>query len=240
MSLSISPIQHDIYVILRSFLLAIMPGDVEVIAGQTNRVPEPKSPRFIMMNISRVERLETNIDTFQDCTFIGSIAGNILNVAAFAPGALPLAVGQPIWGVGVLPATLVTGTTQSVGGTGPFQINLTQTVTGSMASGGNRYELHSEFTIQCDIHCPDDTSADLANTFVTMFRDQFAVDFFNASGFDVWPIHCDDPRQVPFINAAQQYETRFIVEVHIQANQIITGVGQQAFDVVNINLIEIP
>lgn len=238
--ISITPNQSQIYTALRAFLLAVVPDGVEVITGQTNRTPEPKSSTFIMMNITRTERLRTNVDTYADCKFTGSIVGNILNVNAFAPNSKPLTLGQPVWGTcGVLPNTIVTGTTQSVGGTGPFQVSNTQTVNGSMSAGGTTFEIGSEFIIQCDVHAPDDSSSDVAQTIQTMFRDQFAVDLFRSFPWDIWPIHCDDPRQVPFINASDQYETRFIVEIHLQANQIVSGVGQQFFDVAKINLIEV-
>lgn len=238
--LSITPTQSQIYVALRAFLLSVVPDGVEVITGQTNRTPEPKSSTFIMMNITRTERLRTNVDVYQDSTFIGSIVGNILNASAFAPNSKPLSLGQPLWGSGLLPNTLITGTTQSVGGLGPFQISPAQTFNGSMAAGGGTFEIGSRFVIQCDVHAPDDSSSDVAQTIQTMIRDQFAVDIFRSFPWDIWPIDADDPRQVPFINAADQYETRFIVEVHLQVNQITQGVGQQFFAAAKLNLIEVP
>jgi hypothetical protein len=35
------------------------------------------------------------------------------------------------------------------------------------------------------------------------------------------PLHADDPRQVPFISAEQQFENRWIVEALVQANQTV-------------------
>jgi hypothetical protein len=56
------------------------------------------------------------------------------------------------------------------------------------------------------------------------------------SGFDVAPLHADDPKQIPFINAEQQYEYRWVIEAHMQANQIVLGIPQQFFDVVDLNV----
>lgn len=239
--LTVTPNQNQIYQALNSFLQSILPTGTEIVVGNNNRTPQPKSPNFVVMTVIRRERLETNVDTFQDCGFIGSIAGNILNVEAFAPNSLPLSVGQPVWGTGVVPGTLVTGTTLSVGGTGPFNINIAQNAFGSMSAGGFSFLQPTLVVIQCDVHSADaETSSDMAQIISTMLRDQYAVSFFNGLPWDIWPIHADDPRQAPWIDAEQQYETRNIVEVNLQANQVITGIGQQAFDIVTVNLIEVP
>lgn len=236
MPITITPSQFDIYAALRSFLLVILPADVEVIVGQNNRTAEPACPNFVVMTAIRRERIETNIDTFQDCTFVGSIAGTILTPGALTPGSLPLSVGQPVWGTVVAPNTIITGT---VGGV--FTVNISQNCTGSMAAGGNTYQLNSIMTFQLDVHSAEQmTSADLAVAIQTMIRDDYAVQFFNAIGPYIWPIDADDPRQAPFINAEQQYETRWIVEVKLQVNQVSTGVGQQFFTNVEVDLIEIP
>lgn len=235
MSITVTPSQYAVYEALRSFLLAILPDGTEVIIGQNNRTPEPACPNFVVMNALRRERIETNIDTYQDCTFIGSIVGNILTPGAFSPGSLPLVAGQPVWGTGVAPNTIITGT---VGGI--YTVNISQNCNGSMAAGGNTYQLNSIMTFQIDVHSADQmTSTDMAAAIQTMIRDDYAVQFFNSIGPYIWPIHGDDPRQAPFINAEQQYETRWIVEIQLQVNQVSTGVGQQFFTHVEVDLIEV-
>lgn len=239
MGLTVTPNQSQIQTSLRAFMLAILPDGVEVIAGQTNRTPEPHASDFVVMTVIRRTRLSTNVDSFMPCEFTASISGNQMLVTSLRIGNIK--VGAQIYALGIAPGTVVTGSIGSFGGVGTFQIAPPQTVpTAVMAAGQNTYLQPTEIVYQCDVHSPDDgQSADMAQTISTMLRDQYAVDFFNAQPYDVWPIHADVPRQAPFVNAENQYETRYIVEVHLQANQIISGVGQQAFDIVEVDLIAV-
>ena len=45
-----------------------------------------------------------------------------------------------------------------------------------------------------------------------MFRSSYAVDFFAALGGAITPLFASDPRQMPFVNAEQQYEDRYVIE----------------------------
>lgn len=49
---------------LRTFLIAILPDGVEVVAGQVNRVSEPKASDFVVMTPSARRRLSTNVVTW--------------------------------------------------------------------------------------------------------------------------------------------------------------------------------
>ncbi len=49
---------------VRTFLLSILPDDIEVFQGQDNRVPEPVGPDFVMMTPRRRSRLATNVVTW--------------------------------------------------------------------------------------------------------------------------------------------------------------------------------
>jgi hypothetical protein len=63
----------------------------------------------------------------------------------------------------------------------------------------------------------------MAQTVSTLFRDDFAVQQFanQDPNYGVAPLLADDPKQVPFLNAEQQYETRWVVDVKLQTNQVI-------------------
>lgn len=174
MPLTITPTQDQIQVVLRNFLLGILPSGVEVFQGQDNRVPEPQGEDFVVMTAIRRERIETNVDIYND----------------------------------VLP------------------------------SGNNTYTQNTKIIMQLDVHGPN--SSDNAQIISTMFRDPYAVDAFNGSGFVIAPLYADDPRQTPFINAEEQYEYRWTVEAEIQANQVISGVPQQfAAQLGPVNLIDV-
>ena len=112
------------------------------------------------------------------------------------------------------------------------QLQMTGTV------GANSYMQPSKCTIQLDVHGPNST--DNAQIISTMFRDQYAFDAFAASGImGVAPLLADDPRQIPFQNAEDQYEYRWTIDAQVQANQIVSSVPQQTFDVIDVDLINV-
>lgn len=213
------PTQSNIQVVLRSFLLSILPAGVEVVQGQDNRVPEPKSPDFVVMWPLRRERIETNIDQYIDTRFVGEIAGTTLTVSSLTYGALE--VGRTVFGVGVASGTKITAFLSGTGAEGTYEVNNSQTVTSEvMAAGVTAIMQPTKLTQQLDVHGP--TSSDNAQVISTVFRDIYACDFFANSDFpSVSPLYTEDPRQVPFENDQQQIEYRYVVEAHLQADQVV-------------------
>jgi len=116
-----------------------------------------------------------------------------------------------------------------------IETNVDTYATGSATT--NEYLQPTKITIQMDVHGPN--ASDNAEIISTMFRDQYAVDAFAETNSNIFPLLADDPKQVPFINAASQFETRWIVEAQIQANQVVSGVPQQSADVVDVTLINV-
>lgn len=104
-------------------------------------------------------------------------------------------------------------------------------------AGQVAYMQPTRIVVQLDVHGPG--SAENAQIVSTMFRDGYAVDQFAASGFDVAPLHADDPRQMTFVNGEDQYETRWVVEAAVQANQVVTSAPQQFADVVSATLVDV-
>lgn len=80
--------------------------------------------------------------------------------------------------------------------------------------------------MQLDVHGPQ--AANNAVVISTIFRSSYAVDFFSANSPGIAPLFADDPRQMPFVTAAQQYEDRYIVEANLQVNQTVTATAQSA------------
>lgn len=147
--------ETDLFTALRSFLTDVVPPDVDVIQGQNNRVPEPKSPDFVTMTPIFRGRLATNVTT----TFDG------------APTEEP-------------------GTRTDTMGT--------------------------RVTVQLDVHGPN--SADNAQLIATLFRSDIATDYFEALGVPIAPLFTEDPHQLPYLNAEQQVENRWVVDTVLQAN----------------------
>jgi hypothetical protein len=234
----LSPTQSQIQTVLRSFLINILPDGVNVVQGQDNMVAEPQVSDFVVMTPIRRTRLETNIDAFADAPFIGSINGSIMTVTAVGFG--EIVVGAPVLGIGVLYGTVVTQLGPNTdGGVGTYYVNPPQTIganagigelniggtaiSGSgivLAAGISTKLQQTDVVIQLDVHGPN--ASDNAQVISTVLRDDYACEFFTASGYAVQPLFTEDPRQVPFINAEQQYEYRWMVEAHLQASQIVT------------------
>ncbi|ASW06304.1 phage neck terminator protein [Rhizobium sp. 11515TR] len=227
--------QSNILTALRSFLLGILPNGVEVIQAQDNRVPEPSAPDFVTMTPIMQTRLETNADSYQDVSFTALIAGNTMTVSAVAFGSL--AVGQTVFGVNVADGTKIIALGSGVGGIGTYTISPAQTIaTEKMASGSKIFLQPTKIVVQLDVHGP--SSADNSQTISTLFRDDFAVQAFKASGFDVTPLYVTDPRQLPFTNENQQIENRWVIDAHMQANPTIRA-PQEFADQLDITLIEV-
>jgi hypothetical protein len=92
--------------------------------------------------------------------------------------------------------------------------------------------------IQINVHGVDVSMAsDMAQTISTLFRDDVAVEFFKAFP-GIAPLHADDPKLIPFNNAEQQYEPRYVIEAALQANQAVT-VEQQSATVLDITLVNV-
>jgi len=90
--------------------------------------------------------------------------------------------------------------------------------------------------IQIDVHGPN--GEDNAQIVTTAFRDAYAVDFFAAINPLIAPLYADDPKQIPFINENNQYENRWIVEAHFDAEPSALF-PQQYADRVNVTLKEV-
>ncbi|WP_164781654.1 hypothetical protein [Mesorhizobium sp. M7A.F.Ca.MR.148.00.0.0] len=223
------PSQSTIQTVLRGFLLKYLPAGVEVVSAQDNRVPEPAGD-FVTMNVIRRGRLSTSVDTYQDCAVTASIDGAVMTVTHVEFGTL--LVGASVFGAPVADGTLIGPQTAGTpGGTGTYGVVPSQTVTAqTLASGAETIMQPTDTVIQLDVHSASDgVASDMAQTISTLMRDERATRFFTDAGLDGAPLYAEDPRQVPFLNGEQQYETRYVVDVHIQANQAL-GLPQQFAD----------
>lgn len=102
--------------------------------------------------------------------------------------------------------------------------------------GSRNYQQPTKISIQIDIHGP--VSADYAATISTLFRSEYACDVLAASGFDIQPLYCEDPKQMPFINGENQFEQRWTIEAVLQYNPI-TAVPQDFADALEVNIISV-
>ncbi len=233
LGITIAPTQSDIQAALRGFLLSVLPADIEVIAAQDNRVPEPQIGNFVIMTPIRFERLDTNLDTFQDSTFSGTVDGDQLTVISFSHGKIE--IGSLLTGEGVPDGTLVTAGPAD-GTLGIYTINsdISIPIEQTFHAGAKILQINARSTIQLDFHSEDYSAAQNAQTTALMLRDLYATDYFAALAAPrnrITPIHADQVAQRPFINDQQQYEWRWVAEAVLQVNQRIVVPQQFAQDI---------
>lgn len=221
------PSHLEIQAALRTALLAILPDGVEVIEGQGNNVAEPPAD-FVVMTVIRRERISTNVDTYQDCKFQGSITNGLLIISQTKFGSL--SVGNVVFGTGNAPDPTITAINADGTATLSAPISL-----GSawLASGAKMLRQSTRVVFQLDVHSEDmGRASDNAQTISTVMRDDTGVQLLKQSGLPLTPLFADDPRQMPFQNAEGQTEDRYVVECHLQADQVITPSQEFADEVV--------
>lgn len=230
-----APSQTDLMTTLVGFLGTIVPSGVEVIQAEESRLPEPSGPRFIVLTPIMRDRLATNVSVYADCAFEGSVDGATLTVESVQFGSI--AVGAPLFGPGVAEGTTIAALGSGQGGAGTYTLSAPQAGVGApLASGVRRAIQKTQITVQADVHSADvASSADIAQTVTTLFRDDFAVSYFQARHAGLSPLFAEGPRQIPFQNAEQQYEVRWVVDLALQADMAI-DVPQQFAAAVTINL----
>lgn len=93
-------------------------------------------------------------------------------------------------------------------------------------AGLHQAQTAEQMDVQLDIHGPNGVNN--AEIIKTLFRDAYACEAFAAQGVDLQPLYADEVRQVPFVNAESQYEDRWIVDISMQGNFVITTPQQYA------------
>ena len=241
-----SLVEFQEFTSLVAFLNGIVPAGTSVIRGQQNRTAQPSTANFVVAWPLRYTRLSTKVSYFYDNVVTASISGNVMTVSVAAQ----LAGGGIAAGMLVADGTagLVNGTTTvasqlsgSAGGTGTYSVSPSpQSVNSETMYVGVRTDLApTEWAVQCDCHGPN--SANVAQVLMTLFRSEYGTMAFEqqATGYTVEPLWCDECRYLPFLNAEQQYEYRWTVDLHLQVNPIV-GTTQQFADQLKPTLTEFP
>ena len=80
-----------------------------------------------------------------------------------------------------------------------------------------QYSEPVQMEVQLDFHGANST--DYAQTIATLFRSSYAVAYFDGV---CSPLYSDDGHQLPFINGEGQYETRWVVNLALYANIVVS------------------
>jgi hypothetical protein len=151
-----------------------------------------------------------------------------------------LAPGILIFGIGLAEGSVVVDqlTGSPPGGVGTYTISPSQTITPAQTIAGGTAGLlqKTEILFQCDVHGPN--CSDNAQVISTAMRDPIAQRYFQPNVTGVAPLHADSPRQVPFLNGESQWESRYVVEAHLQANQLVIF-PQEFAEVADVDVISV-
>lgn len=246
MILVLTPSQSQIQAALVSFLNSVLPAlgsdgqPISVVEGIDNRVPEPEGVDFVIFSMLSRPRLATNIDEFGDVEFFGFAVANELFVTEAIEG--DILIGAMIFGPGVAPGTTILSQIAGLpGAEGAYVISIPQTIPAAfMSSGASSKTQKTEIVVQLDVHGANLRDAsDMAQIITTTFRDAYAVDFFQNLNAAITPLHADDPTQVSFVNAEDQYESRYVVEARLQVDQTVSGFPQQSAVVLEVDVISV-
>lgn len=220
----ISPTQSDVQASLRKFLMDVcaLPA-AGVVAGQPNRVGEPKLTTFAVMTPSAWRRLRTNVDTAVDCKFAGTAAGQVLTVAEIFDGAIVVPGSQLSGRLVPVGTRIGEQATGDPGSTGTYAVDSDLDIPNqqTFGAGSKVIEIASEVTVGVGYHSEDYAASALAQTFSAAFRDEYGVGFFRDLDPRISPLYADDPVMRPFVNAEQQFEWFLVIDAKLQVNQTI-------------------
>lgn len=221
MSMILSLTQSQALAALRSVLLTILPTGIEIIQSEDNLVPEPFGLDFVIFTPILRNRLSFNQYNYQDCAFTGSVSGTSLTVSSVLLGSINTQAQPSLFGPNVLVGTVITGQTSgTVGGAGVYTVSQAQSIASEpLAAGVLGMTQPTQITVQCDVHGP--ASGDNVQLISTVIHSTYGVGLFQATGYDVTPLYCGDPRQTPFFNKEDMVEKMWNCDVVLQANQIV-------------------
>jgi hypothetical protein len=244
--LTLSPTQSDIQTALRAFLLNILPSGSAVftatIAGTVLRVTSLLANSGLInvgdlvlgQNVAPETTVQVAIDV-DPMTGLGTYQvspGQTVALSTTMWNGVPVVAGQVNRVAEPQQGDFVTMTTlRRV----RLETNI-DTYADVLPAGNNTYRQATEVMVQLDVHGPN--SHDFAEVISTMFRDSYATDFF-LSYPGITSLYSEDLRQIAFVNAEAQYENRYVIEVLLQADQVVTGVTQQFADILSVDLIDV-
>lgn len=242
MPVAVSPSESQVQAALIAFCQDVLPSGTPIVEALDNRVPEPQASAFAELTPLRRQILATNIHATLDCVFDASISGTTMTVGSVdVHNGVGILAGAAVSGPAVAAGTsVVSQTSGSPGGAGVYVVTPSQSVPDATLQAGQLQVTGMfELAVQLGFHAANNTSADMAQAVAQMLRDPYGVAFITGQNAAVTALFASAPRMVPFINAEEQFEWRWVVEAILQANITITGLGQQFSTSADLTLIDV-
>lgn len=89
--------------------------------------------------------------------------------------------------------------------------------------------------VGCYVNFYGPNATDNGQIFNQLFRDMYGCDFMRP--YSVQPLWCDDGRQMPLIDEAKQYTTRWMIRAVMQINPTVST-SQQFADTLTVTIVE--
>ena len=93
-------------------------------------------------------------------------------------------------------------------------------IPGTSNPGNETHSRSTQWNVQLDCYGP--SAADTAALIATAFKTDYAAAQLALAAIEIQPLYADDPRQMTILNAENQYEPRWIVELAMQYNPVVT------------------
>lgn len=101
------------------------------------------------------------------------------------------------------------------------------------AVGQRDTQRQTRLDVQIDVYGP--AAAENVQIVSTLLRDMYGCDFLRP--YQVQPLYCNDPRQLPLVTGEQQYLARWMLGATLQFNPTVST-SQQFADIVDVTLVE--
>lgn len=93
-------------------------------------------------------------------------------------------------------------------------------IPGQTNPGNETHSRSTQWNVQIDCYGPN--AANLAALIATTFKTDYAAAQLALTAIELQPLYANDPHQMTIVNAEGQYEPRWIVEIALQYNPVVT------------------
>lgn len=93
-------------------------------------------------------------------------------------------------------------------------------IPGQSNPGNETHARSTQWNVQLDCYGPD--AADMAALIATAFKTDYAAETLAEAAIEIQPLYANDPRQMTIVDSEGQYNPRWIVELALQYNPVVT------------------